>query len=352
MSTDPVEPSSPDAPPAAAPPAAPPAEPPVTTPVAAPVTTAAEATPGSNPPVEVSPWAAPGSAAAPAAGPYAPSGDPYAPPGQVTGAPAAGPAGVPSPADGPAAGGPAVDFLAAGGPESGPPARVRRPRPVLLLTSALVLGLLLGGGAGYGIQAGRPPTPLPPLQVALPGYPAAVLDAKAAADAAPKPLAIDGDLRKLVMERPGGTEPWADNPDVPSWISVGELAERTGNAKKVFALLNQRGFRRAAGVDWKKDNTRYRVTLVQFGPDDSDSAATEVRDMSSAASTKFADGVNGAYEVQTEPENWAESTDKYWYGYAVARRGTLVMEIEVFAPQLVDAAALKDLAKKQWERLA
>ncbi|MCX5211591.1 hypothetical protein OG689_20245 [Kitasatospora sp. NBC_00240] len=285
----------------------------------------------------VSPWAAPGS---PAAAPYA-----------LPDESASAPAGSAS-AGAPVAGAPVVDVLVAGGVESGVPAPVRRPRPVLLLTSALVLGVLLGGGAGYGIQAGRPPTPLPPLQVALPSYPAAVLDAAAAAEAAPKPLAIDGDLRKLVMERPGGTEAWGDNPDVPSWITVGELAERTGNAKRTFADFNRDGFRRAAGVDWKQGGTRYRVTLLQYGPDDADRALAEARSMNGAAVTKFADGVNGGYQVESEPENWAESTEKYYYGSAVARRGTVVMEIEVFAPQSVDAAALKDLAKKQWERLA
>ncbi|OKI22682.1 hypothetical protein [Streptomyces sp. CB03911] len=339
MSTEPVEPSPDDAPP---PTAVPPGGRPDTAEAAGPaeaVVPAAPAAPAAPvvpaPPVAVSPWAAPGS---PAAAPYA-LPDPAEEPAEAS-------AGVP--VDGP----PAFDVLAAGEAETGVPARERKPRPVLLLTSALVLGLLLGGGVGYGIQAGRPPTPLPPLQVALPSYPAAVLDAAAAAEAAPKPLAIDGDLRKLVLERPGGTDAWGDNPDVPSWITVGELAERTGNAKRTFADFNRDGFRRAAGVDWKQGETRYRVTLLQYGPDDADRALAEARGMHGAAATKFADGVNGGYQVESEPENWAESTEKYYYGSAVARRGTVVMEIEVFAPQPVDAAALKDLAKKQWERLA
>ncbi|GGU99497.1 hypothetical protein GCM10010495_07600 [Kitasatospora herbaricolor] len=327
MSTEPVEPSPDDAPP---PTAVPPGDRPD---AAAPAEAAAPVVPA--PPVAVSPWAAPGS---PAAAPYAHPDTAEEPAASFDGGPVGGP--------------PAFDVLVAGEDGTGVPARERRPRPVLLLTSALVLGLLLGGGVGYAIQAGRPPTPLPPLQVALPGYPAAVLDAAAAAEAAPKPLAIDGDLRKLVLERPGGTDAWGDNPDVPSWITVGELAERTGNAKRTFADFNRDGFRRAAGVDWKQGETRYRVTLLQYGPDDADRALAEARGMHGAAATKFADGVNGGYQVESEPENWAESTEKYYYGSAVARRGTVVMEIEVFAPQPVDAAALKDLAKKQWERLA
>jgi hypothetical protein len=244
-----------------------------------------------------------------------------------------------------------TDLLAAGEPPAEAPVRRRRrPRPVLLLSSALVLGTLLGGGVGYGIQAQRPPTPLPPLQVALPRYPADVADPKAVADAAPKPLGIDGDLTKLVIARPEGTEAWGENPDTPSWLTVGDLADRSGASKTTFTSLNQQGFRRAAGVDWEKGGTKYRVTLTQFGPDEASGAITNVKD--SLATEPFADGVNGVYKVATQSTTWADSTDKYYYAYALARRGTVVMRVEIFAPQKADATELKDLAKKQWERLA
>ena len=275
----------------------------------------------------MSPWAAPGSAA---------SGH----------APFAGP----SAAEPTAAGFPVTDLLAAGeAPAEGIVRRgARRPRPALLLSSALVLGVLAGGGIGYGIQSQRPPTPLPPIQVALPRYPAAVADPKAVADAAPKPLGIDGDLLKLVIARPEGTEAWGDNPDRPTWLTVGELAERSGASKSRFSTLNQQGFRRAAGIDWQKGGTKYRVTLVQFGPDSAGGAISEATD---TANLPIVDGANGVYRVASVASTWADSTEKYYYGYAVARRGTLVMEIEIFAPQKADATELKDLAKKQWERL-
>ncbi|MEY9949965.1 hypothetical protein [Kitasatospora sp. GAS1066B] len=83
----------------------------------------------------------------------------------------------------------------------------RRSRTALLLVGALLLGPLLGGGVGYAIQAQRPPTPLPPIQpVTLPSYPAVHLDPQASAAIAPKPLAIDGDLRPLLVPRPAGAQ--------------------------------------------------------------------------------------------------------------------------------------------------
>ncbi|WP_030242729.1 hypothetical protein [Streptomyces sp. NRRL S-350] len=232
--------------------------------------------------------------------------------------------------------------------EAGPdrePRAPRRPRPVRLAAYALVLGALAGGGVGYAVQAQRPPTPLPPLQVAHPSYPAAAVDPAALAAEQPAPPAIDGDLTKLLLTAPEGSTAWFDYPDKPSWVSVGEIAERSGDAVYEFKDLASRGFRRAAEVDWKKDDVRYRVSLLQFAPEDADQAR-------SVSWEPFAgDGANGGYKVESSPRHWAESTDQYYYGQAVAKRGSLQMTVEVFATAPVNADTLKDLAKRQWERL-
>ncbi|MBV6701988.1 hypothetical protein KV557_33610 [Kitasatospora aureofaciens] len=238
------------------------------------------------------------------------------------------------------------DVLSAG-PERAPRAP-RRPRPVLLAVCGLVLGVLGGGGVGYAIQAQRPQTPLPPIQVARPSYPAEVVDPTAFAAEQPKPPAIDGDLRKLLISAPDGSTPWGEYPDKPSWLSVGELADRSGDSIHQFKDLNSRGFRRAVEIDWKKDDVKYRVSLIQFTPD----RASEAKSRSAFYYKQpFAEGVNGGYQVDDEPSHWAESTDQYYYGHAVAQRGTVLMEVEVFGTKPVNPDVVKDIAKQQWERL-
>ncbi|MFJ8431423.1 hypothetical protein ACIQ9P_08980 [Kitasatospora sp. NPDC094019] len=231
-----------------------------------------------------------------------------------------------------------------------PPARrPRRPRPVLLLASGLVLGTLAGGGAGYAVQANRPPTPLPPIQVALPSYPAGALDPAAAAAAAPSPLAIDGDLRKLLLTAPSGSKPWDDNPDTPSWISAGELAEHEGRTEAVFKQLNTHGFRRAVEIDWKHGDLQVRISLVQYTADRASEATARILGRSLEP---FAPEANGGYQVDSRASYWAETTETFYRADAVAQRGTVVMEVEVFGTRPVSPEVVKDLAKRQWERLA
>ncbi|MGW4897537.1 hypothetical protein ACWEQL_35595 [Kitasatospora sp. NPDC004240] len=294
--------------------------------------------------VEPSPADAPPPAAVPppAAAPVQPA--PAAPPVQP-------PAAVPPPGQPvPVVPFPSGDVLAGGGegdryvPAA---ARVRRPRPVLLLACALVLGTLAGGAVGYRIQADRPETPLPPLQVALPSYPAEVIDPAVAAADAPKPLPVDGDLRKLVISAPAGSKPWDDYPDTPTWTSVGEFAERYGNSASVFRRLNSEGFRRAAEVNWEKDGVKFHVALVQFTTDHESGAKYRAK----GGKEPFAPGVPGGYRVETEPDYWAETTEQYYYGFASARRGTVVMEVSAYGTSPVSAQVVKEIAKQQWERL-
>ncbi|MGA5821587.1 hypothetical protein ACPC54_27415 [Kitasatospora sp. NPDC094028] len=293
-------------------------------------------------PAEPSPTPAPAPAAAPVPpAPAAPPQPPAAPAPAAVTEPMAGPGAEPHAVPAPAQVAPG-DVLAAG-PER--PARPpRRPRPVLLSVYGLVLGVLAGGGVGYAVQAQRPATPLPPLQVALPGYPAAPVDASAFAAAQPKAPAIEGDLTKLLVKPPAGSEAWGDFPDKPSWVSVGELAEHKGDAADLFTSLLGSGVRRAAEVDWKKDNIRYRVTLTQYTAEDADNAKPD-------RGQQFADDVDSSFRIYDTPRHWADSTDTYYYGSAAAKRGSLQMLVEVFAPQPLDAEAVKSLAKQQWERL-
>ncbi|WP_052708842.1 hypothetical protein [Streptomyces sp. NRRL S-495] len=227
-----------------------------------------------------------------------------------------------------------------------PVRKPRRPRPVLLLACALVVGTAAGGGVGYAVQANRPPTPLPRIQAVVPTYPAEVLDPAAAAEAAPAPLAIDGDLRKLLPTAPAGSTGWNDYPTTPSWITVGERAERTSGAAHNFISLNEHGFRRAAEVDWKQNGLKVRITLLQRTADFPAEAGTRDTDLQ-----PFTADANGGYRIAAAPLYWNETTEKYYLGTAVAQRGTVQMQVEVFGTQPVDAEVVKSLAKQQWERL-
>ncbi|WP_327072482.1 hypothetical protein OG196_04430 [Kitasatospora purpeofusca] len=278
----------------------------------------------------------------PAGAPDLPSAPPEAAP--VT-APATAPATAPeaTPEATPLAAAPS-DEAPAEPPVRGP----RRPRPVLLLVSGLVLGTVAGGGVGYAIQANRPPTPLPPVQVALPAYPAGALDPAVAAAAAPTPLTIDGDLRKLLLTAPSGSTAWGDYPDTPSWITAGELAEHEGKTAAVFKQLNTRGFRRAVEIDWKQGDLKVRVSLIQYTADRAAEAAARTL---GRTLEPFAPEANGGYEVDSRASYWAETTETFYGADAVAQRGTVVMEVKVFGTRPVSPEVVKDLAKRQWERL-
>ncbi|MFE7561690.1 hypothetical protein [Kitasatospora sp. NPDC057500] len=253
---------------------------------------------------------------------------------------------VPPPVDGPPSAPPPPPPAADPAAAPAPARRPRRPRPVLLLVSGLVLGTAAGGGIGYAVQAGRPPTPLPPVQVALPTYPSEVLDPAVAAASAPSPLAIDGDLRKLLITAPSGSKPWDGYPDTPSWITVGELAEQSAGTVSAFNTLNNGGFRRAAQINWTQGDLRVRVSLTQYSADNANSAAVQRYVLQ-----PFSAEANGGYQVDPQPSYWPETTIQYYTGAAVAQRGTVRMEVRVYGTEPVEAEVVKDLAKQQWERL-
>ncbi|BFV58157.1 hypothetical protein KCMC57_up32610 [Kitasatospora sp. CMC57] len=285
-----------------------------------------------NPEPEAAPEAAPGTEPAPAPSPT--SDVAQAPVGAV---------GFGSP-----------ELLAAG-TEEPPPAAPRRPLGTgKLLLAALLVGPLLGGSVGYAVQAARPATPLPGLSVAAPQYPTAPADAKAVADGTLKPLEIDGDLRKLLVTKPDGAEAWDNNGrgDDSGWISAGEKAMSYGRADNVFRRLIRDGFRRDAIVTWRKGDVKWRVELIQFQSDTAGSAQQEALERESDGTpTPLPGTASGVYMTPTAARTYAESTEKYYYGLALARRGDLVMRISVYAPAQVNADELKDVAKRQWERL-
>ncbi|WP_329582371.1 hypothetical protein OG500_20735 [Kitasatospora sp. NBC_01250] len=230
----------------------------------------------------------------------------------------------------------------------------RRPRTALLLVGALLLGPLLGAGIGYAVQQHRPPTPLPALlPAAAPAYPAAHLDAQDSAAIAPRPLAIDGDLRPLLLPRPDGAQDWDDFglADSGDWESISQIAMETGHSADNFTQLATNGFRRAAVTSWQKDGVKYRVQLVQYFSDNSYSALAAMSSMRFTG-TPFGGGMAGAYAAPATQETYADTTESFYHGRALTRRGDVVVDVEAFGTAQVSADVVRDLAKQQWERLA
>ncbi|MBB4924323.1 hypothetical protein [Kitasatospora kifunensis] len=239
-------------------------------------------------------------------------------------------------------------------PHSDPPSRPRRPRTALLLVGALLLGPLLGGGIGYAIQQQRPPTPLPALlPVSAPAYPAGHLNAQDSAAIAPRPLAIDGDLRPLLLPKPSDAQDWDDFgiADAGDWATISELAMEYGKVADNFQQLASTGFRRAAVNTWQKDGVKYRIELIQYFSDNASSAINATL-AAGVSGTPFGDTMEGAYEAPAQQETYAETTDRFYHGRALTRRGDLLVSVEAFGDAQVNADKVRELAKQQWERLA
>ncbi|MFD9125634.1 hypothetical protein [Kitasatospora sp. NPDC059571] len=235
--------------------------------------------------------------------------------------------------------------------ETGP--RVRGPRTARLLLAALLLGPVLGAGIGYAVQAGRPPTPLPPLGTGPLAYPQARLDAKDAAALEPKPLNIDGDLRKLLIDRPAGTQDW-DNygeGNAAGWLTAGSKAMSFGDSAREFRSLMAADFRRDAFLAFSRGDTHYRIELMQFADSGINAGVTAWTIKFPEEGGAIPGTANGYYSAPHRQEHYDDSTETFYYGQATARRGTVVMRIYIYSPNPVDANELKDLATRQWERL-
>ncbi|MGW4382111.1 hypothetical protein [Kitasatospora sp. NPDC004531] len=242
-----------------------------------------------------------------------------------------------------------VETLAAG-PE---PARKQRKLSAgALFLTAVVAGPVIGAAVGYGIQASRPATPLPALVAPKLGYSAERVDAKALAAAGPQPLNIDGDLRALLIKRPDGSKDRTEG-DGDRWMSVADQAETFGDSAETFSNLLLSGWRREATVSWSVDDVTYRIYLTQYAPESANKALAGMSPRRSDVDmSKIPGNDDSVVMVSKVPSTYARSTEQYYWAEALARKGTVLMAVEVFAKNPVDRSQLEDIAKRQWERLA
>ncbi|WP_405584759.1 hypothetical protein [Streptomyces sp. NBC_01092] len=232
----------------------------------------------------------------------------------------------------------------------------RRGRTALLVAGAAVLGLVGGTCAGYLVQADREPTKLPPLS--QPVVKQAKGEAEPLSAAEDRRLRTDGDLRKLLLQRPKGARDSEVEVGTDGWMDLGEFAETYEEPDEVFGSLISDEFRRAAVTSWRVGSTyTVEIRLVQF------------RQQQALAAAGHADDGHYWAEEESRTRSWAipGTGDGMAYvhdglqqeaGYvplygaeAHAWRGDIAMDIWVYDTKPVSREKIMDLAERQVGRL-
>ncbi|WP_431950815.1 hypothetical protein [Actinacidiphila sp. bgisy167] len=257
---------------------------------------------------------------------------------------------------------PEQDAPVPGGPPVRPPRR--RGRTTLLIACAAVLGVLAGAGAGYKIQYDRPETPLPPLaQPKLVQPKGAAPSAKPLTAAEDTLVTSDGDLRKLLLKRPKGAKDLDGDIGRDHWYSLYDYASTFEEPGGMFAMLNGNDFRRAAVSAWRTGGYATSVTtevhLIQFRDETHPYTADMLEGQQEyMGGKKYAGNKGTAVPGTFDGRAWVYSKPWTEPGYlpqyaarALARKGTVMMDIWVQSARPIKKSTIMSLAERQWERL-
>lgn len=232
----------------------------------------------------------------------------------------------------------------------------RRGRTAALIACAALLGVVAGTCTGYLIQADRSPTALPPLSQP---------ELAQATGKAPEPLSAaqdrqvktDGDLRKLLLKKPGGAKKaaWLGS---DGWMNLTEYAEDFEKPGTMFGNLVRDEFRRAAVTGWETDGRQtVEIRLVQFrqqesleASDSSDNGQYWADRKSGTDSWSVPGTGSGMAYVHNRPDTSLGSVPLY-SAEAHAHRGDIAMEVWIYDSKPITKARIMDLAKRQMERL-
>ncbi|MFC9248160.1 hypothetical protein ACFT7S_30300 [Streptomyces sp. NPDC057136] len=247
------------------------------------------------------------------------------------------------------------------------PAAQPRPRPrgrtTLLIAAAALLGIAGGTAAGYGIQAERAPTPLTALSQPGLAHPAKPLPADRVPDPLPasqdRQVATDGDLRKLVLAKPGGWDTLEDPTLRDGWVSLDDYAMQFEDEAYMYEELVSSGLRRVAGASWERGQREVGIRLVQFrsgtelGAFDHAEGQLSYMDDSENGAGNAGHAIKGSgngryylYPVRNEPGYLP-----LYRARAVAQRGDVMMEIDIYDTKPVAKKDIRTLAERQLERL-
>ncbi|MFF0477289.1 hypothetical protein [Streptomyces sp. NPDC004284] len=246
--------------------------------------------------------------------------------------------------------------------ESAPP--VRRPRRRVLRTLGLiavaaVIGLVGGTAVGYGIQADREPTALPPLNQPGLAYPAKPLPK----GQEPEPLSAkedrqakaQGDLRKLLLPKPAGAR--AEGAD--GWQSLDAYADTFTRPEGALESQLDAGIRRIATRSWRVGEYKtVKIDLVQYRSSSLLGAADEMRhqqriaireDKSASLGKPVKGSSEGRYFVYPVRRQ-AGYLDAY-DARAFIQRGDIAITILMYDTHKIAESEIRSLAERQLGRL-
>ncbi|NEB40153.1 hypothetical protein [Streptomyces sp. SID14515] len=237
----------------------------------------------------------------------------------------------------------------------------------MIIAAAALLGISGGVAAGYGIQAEREPTPLAALSQPGVGYPAKPLSA----DRAPAPLPAaqdrrvrtDGDLRKLLVDRPkGAKKTLTDGLGLEDgWEPIDQyVQDYYDDPQYMFETLAEAGLRRVASVSWMQGKYRETtVQLIQFRSGDTLGAADHFDDQmmympwDKDGAGNAGDAIKGSREGRYflfPVEREAGYLPSY-RARALAVRGDITLDINIFDTVPISKKDIRTLAERQLERL-
>ncbi|MFE6984098.1 hypothetical protein [Streptomyces griseus] len=250
-------------------------------------------------------------------------------------------------------------------PAEVPVRRRPRGRTTLIIAAAALLGISAGVAVGYGVQAEREPTPLTALSQPGIGYPAK----PAAADRAPLPAAqdrrvrTDGDLRKLLVDRPkGAKKAFTDGLGLDDgWEPIDEyVQDYYDDPHYMFETLAAADLRRVASASWTQGKYRETtVELIQFRSGDLLGAADHFSEqmMYMPSDMGGADNVGDPIKGSREGRYFLYPVQReagYLPSYrarALAVRGDIALDINIFDTVPISKKVIRTLAERQLERL-
>ncbi|MFF2013345.1 hypothetical protein ACFVWY_30370 [Streptomyces sp. NPDC058195] len=245
---------------------------------------------------------------------------------------------------------------------------VKRPRgrTTLFVVAAAVLGIAGGTAVGYDIQARRAPTPLPALSQPGLAYPAKALPPGKAPEPLPasqdRRLRTDGDLRKLIVDRPAG---WSDDEPlelglIDGWVRPEIYARSYEEEGSMYEYFLENDVRRVAGAAWKRGQYRTATLhLVQFrssavqGAQDFVEGQLSYMPGSKNGAGSDGDAIKGSgngryylYRVERKPGYMP-----LHHARAIVYRGDIAADIHIYDTAPISKKDIRTLAERQLERL-